>query len=103
MPTSRTHQPQFSLPGSPSFSRWQLDRLFSRPSSSWLSSLWNALKFIVLLPVALALFLANLVVQLAVLAGSVLMIPILILAPVLGISALILLAGFFFELLGVGI
>ena len=102
MPTSASRYPRFSLPGSPPFNRWQLDRLFRNTSSSPPSVLWNALKFLALLPMALLMLVANLAMPLAMVVVTVLLIPIAILTPVLGIAALILIAGFFLQLLGVG-
>ncbi len=102
MPTSASRYPRFSLPGSPPFSRWQLDRLFRTSSSSPSSVFWSALKFLALLPIALLMLVTNLTMQFAMVVVTVLLIPIAILTPVLGIAALILIAGFFLQLLGVG-
>ena len=102
MHSTRRGFTKFSLPGSPSFTPWQMDRLVAGEPAKRRSAVWSTLKFIGLLPVALAMFLLGLLAQLAFVVISVLMIPILILAPVLGISLLILLAGLGFKFLGVG-
>lgn len=101
MPTTSSHYARFSLPGSAPLGRRQINRLF-KSKTSGTSRAWNALKFIAFLPIILAMLIVSLIAGLAFMALSVLMVPVVIFGPMLGIAALILIAGFFLELLGVG-
>ena len=102
MHSFRRQSPFFSLPGSPPFSRRQFDRFFPSASRGRAIGVWSTLKFIGLLPIALAMLVVSVAARLAMILVPLLLIPLAILVPVLGLAGLVLLAGFVLQVLGVG-